>query len=268
VGGFPPRRVASVPISAPVAIVVSLRLPLPTLTMTSIIQTFGWVTTTATAMYSIRTGGIQQHKEWMMRSYPFAMVFIVDRVITFFLVIIRSGELAFVASLWSLLATACFLPSFVIAWQSLVRRPKASRHLTEGNFWSRNRPSQRERWFAFHRPNISKIVPIPWGESKPRDVLGSSGWRWLRVAASSIEVRAEFTSRPVSAAFSTSVRGKPPLSHSFSTATTRSGLPLARFLPHNPDGGFRPPQWRTPAISHTRSSSRRTSYASSATTSS
>lgn len=45
--------VASVAISAPVAIVVSLRLPLPTLTMASIIQTFGWVTTTATAMYSI-----------------------------------------------------------------------------------------------------------------------------------------------------------------------------------------------------------------------
>jgi hypothetical protein len=124
--------VVSVAISAPVAIVVSLRLPLPTLTMASIIQTFGWVTTTATAMYSIRTRRIQQHKEWMMRSYPFAMVFIVNRVITFFLVMMRSGELALVASVWSVLATACFLPSFVIAWQSLARSPKASRHLTDG----------------------------------------------------------------------------------------------------------------------------------------
>jgi hypothetical protein len=126
--------VASVAISAPVAIIVSIRLPLPTLTMASIIQTFGWVTTTATAMYSIRTHRIQQHKEWMMRSYPFAMVFIVNRVIAFFLVMMRSGELAFVASVWSVLATACFLPSFVIAWQSLARSPKASRHLTDVHF--------------------------------------------------------------------------------------------------------------------------------------
>ena len=62
----------------------------------SFIQTFGWVTTTATAVYSVRTRRIQQHKEWMMRSYPFAMGFIVHRVITFFLVRMRSGELAFV----------------------------------------------------------------------------------------------------------------------------------------------------------------------------
>src|SRR5215469_2315469 len=47
--------VASVAISAPVAVAVSIRLPLPTLTMASIVQSFGWVTTTATAVYCIRT---------------------------------------------------------------------------------------------------------------------------------------------------------------------------------------------------------------------
>jgi len=83
--------VASVAISAPVAIVVSIRLPLPTLTMASVIQSFGWVTTTATAVYAIRTRRIQQHKEWMMRSYPFAMAFIVTRVIGLFLQMKRGG---------------------------------------------------------------------------------------------------------------------------------------------------------------------------------
>lgn len=117
--------VASVAISAPVAIAVSVRLPAPTLNMASIIQAFGWVTTTATAMYCIRTRRIQQHKEWMMRSYPFAMVFVVVRVIGFFLEVTRSGEFAFVAVVWSVIATACFLPSFVIAWQSLAAKPKS-----------------------------------------------------------------------------------------------------------------------------------------------
>lgn len=80
-----------------------------------------------------------------MRSYPFAMVFIVSRVITFFLVMMRSGELVLVASVWSVLATACFLPSFVIAWQSLARSPKASRHLTDGHFPSPKSSVRRER---------------------------------------------------------------------------------------------------------------------------
>ena len=114
-----------VAISAPVAIVVSMQLPLPMLTMASVIQSFGRVTTTATAVYCIRTRRIQQHKEWMTRSYPFAMVFVVVRVIAFFLQITRSGEFVFVGTVWSVLATACFLPSFVIAWQSLAAKPKS-----------------------------------------------------------------------------------------------------------------------------------------------
>jgi uncharacterized membrane protein len=55
--------VASLAISAPAAVAVSIRLSLPTLTMASIVQAFGWVTTTGTAMCCIRTGRIQQHKE-------------------------------------------------------------------------------------------------------------------------------------------------------------------------------------------------------------
>jgi hypothetical protein len=29
----------------------------------------------------VRLGKIQQHKEWMMRGYPFAMAFVVNRVL-------------------------------------------------------------------------------------------------------------------------------------------------------------------------------------------
>jgi len=111
--------VGSVAIAAPAAIVVAIALPIPTLAMASIIQATGWVTTTATALYCVRTGRIQQHREWMMRSYPFAMVFVVVRVLIAIPAIARMGEVGLMAVVWSVIATACFLPSFVIAWQSL-----------------------------------------------------------------------------------------------------------------------------------------------------
>ncbi|MCL5287173.1 MAG: DUF2306 domain-containing protein [Acidobacteria bacterium] len=121
--------VACVAISAPVAVAVAIALPLPTLTMASVIQATGWVVTTATALYCVRTGKIQQHREWMMRSYPFGMVFVVVRVILTIPAIERQGALGVATVVWSVLATACFLPSFVIAWQSLAagRTPAKAR---------------------------------------------------------------------------------------------------------------------------------------------
>jgi uncharacterized membrane protein len=119
--------VGSVAISAPVAIAISISLPIPTLTMASVIQAFGWLTTTATALYCVRNGKIQQHREWMMRSYPFAMVFVVVRTIIAVPAIARMGELGLATVVWSVIATACFLPSFVIAWQTLAASRRAAK---------------------------------------------------------------------------------------------------------------------------------------------
>jgi uncharacterized membrane protein len=118
--------VGCVAISAPVAIAVSISLPTITLTMASVIQASGWLVTTATGLYCVRTGRIQQHREWMMRSYPFAMVFIVVRAIVAIPAIARMGELGLATVVWSVIATACFLPSFVIAWQALAASRRAS----------------------------------------------------------------------------------------------------------------------------------------------
>jgi uncharacterized membrane protein len=117
--------VGCVAISAPVAVVVALTLPIPTLAMASAIQATGWLLTTATALYCIRTGRVQQHREWMMRSYPFAMIFVVVRVIIAIPAIARMGEVGIETVVWSVIATACFLPSFVIAWQALAASRRA-----------------------------------------------------------------------------------------------------------------------------------------------
>jgi len=122
--------VGSVAISAPAAVIVSFRLPIATLSVASMVQASGWILATATALYCVRTGRIQQHREWMMRSYPFAAVFVVVRAILLaFPAIARQGELGLATLVWGVIATACFLPSFVIAWQSLA----ASRRVAKVN---------------------------------------------------------------------------------------------------------------------------------------
>jgi len=111
--------IACVAISAPAAVVVSIRLPTPNLTMAALIQSFGWLATTATAFYCIRRGKVQQHREWMMRSYPFAMVFVVVRVILAVPAIANSGLNGLIPTVWTVLTIACFLPSFLIEWAKL-----------------------------------------------------------------------------------------------------------------------------------------------------
>ncbi len=119
--------VASAVIGALVAIVVAIKLPIPSLFMASLIQSGGWLITTGTALYCVRQGKIQQHKEWMMRGYPFAMVFIVNRVILSIPAVQGMGVFGLITVVWSTLALACFLPSSVIAWQALAASNKAGK---------------------------------------------------------------------------------------------------------------------------------------------
>ena len=111
--------VGCVLISAPLAIAVSIALADPILLPATIIQSTVWVATTGTGLYCARTGKIQQHKEWMIRSYPMAMVFIFVRTIGEIPAIARMGLIGVHTVVWSCIAVACFLPSFLISWQAL-----------------------------------------------------------------------------------------------------------------------------------------------------
>lgn len=118
--------VAGVAISAPLAIPVAIILGPPSLVMAATIQSCGWLLTTAIAMYCIRRGDIRQHQEWMTRSYPFAMVFVLARVILAIPAVSAMGEVGFVSVVWSLIAAACFVPSLVINWRAIFRREAAA----------------------------------------------------------------------------------------------------------------------------------------------
>lgn len=125
--------VACVAVAAPVAIPIAIIQGPPTLIMAGIIQSVGWLLTTAVALYCIRTGNIQQHREWMIRSYPFAMVFVFARAMFAIPAIEALGEVGIVSVVWSTIAAACFIPSFVINWRKVFPRkpvPVAKSHAT------------------------------------------------------------------------------------------------------------------------------------------
>lgn len=116
-------------IAAPLAIAVSILIPNPGLLPATLVHSSCWIVTTATALYCVLTGRIQQHREWMMRSYPFAAVFVITRTFGQIPAIHRMGAAGNVAVVWTSIAVAGILPSFIIAWQSMPPRKRAAKTL-------------------------------------------------------------------------------------------------------------------------------------------
>jgi len=119
--------VISVALAAPGGVVVAYVLPIVTLFPASIIQASGWLLATGTGLYCVLTGRIQQHREWMTRSYPFAVVFLVVRAIIAIPAVARSGELGLATVVWSVIAVNGVLPSFVIEWRHLAANRRTER---------------------------------------------------------------------------------------------------------------------------------------------
>jgi uncharacterized membrane protein len=112
--------VASVFIAGPFAVPVAAKIGSPSLIAASCVQTFGWMACTALALYAIRLGNITQHRRWMWRGYPFAMVFTVTRIIIPLPPVLRAGVTGIEIVVWCCIAAAAFLPSIVLDWRSLV----------------------------------------------------------------------------------------------------------------------------------------------------
>ena len=124
--------VVGVAIAAPVAIPIAVVLGPGALVPAATIQTLGWLSTTAIRLYCIRTGNIRAHEEWMIRSYPFAMVFVFARAILAIPSVRALGEDAFIAVVWTCEALACFVPSVIIALRSVNSRKAAPARATLG----------------------------------------------------------------------------------------------------------------------------------------
>jgi uncharacterized membrane protein len=117
--------VTGVFLSAPLGIPIAYRITNLSLTAASAVQAFGWMATTAIALYCIRHGNIAQHRRWMMRSYPFAMVFTVARLIIPIPPVFKLGLTGIEMVVWTCIALAAFLPNILLDWRAIATRPTA-----------------------------------------------------------------------------------------------------------------------------------------------
>jgi uncharacterized membrane protein len=119
--------VVCVMVGAPMAIPLAARIDTPSLVAASVVQSFGWMLCTGIALYCIRNGNIQQHRRWMIRGYPFAVIFTVARLIVPIPPILRSGFVGIEIVVWSTIALAAFLPSVFLEWRSIASRPTTAK---------------------------------------------------------------------------------------------------------------------------------------------
>ncbi len=111
--------VVSVFLAGPFAIPVAMRIGTLSLVAASSVQSFGWIVCTAIALACVRRGNIAQHRRWMVRGYPFAMVFTVARLIIPIPPILRLGSTGVEMVVWTTIAMAAFLPSIFLEWRTM-----------------------------------------------------------------------------------------------------------------------------------------------------
>ena len=126
--------VTSVFISAPFAVVVALKIPKPvSVIAANCMQSLGWIVCTAIALYCVRSGNIAQHRRWMIRSYPFAMVFTVGRAVAALFPPIQLHPGAGEAVFWISIVLAAFVPNIFLDWPPMHARSVAISERTARN---------------------------------------------------------------------------------------------------------------------------------------
>lgn len=111
--------VACVFLGAPFSIPVAIKTGTPVLIAATIAQSLGWMLCTAIALYCIRSGNVREHRRWMIRGYPFAMIFTVARMIIPLPPVQALGITGVEIVVWSTIAAAAFLPSIFLDWPAI-----------------------------------------------------------------------------------------------------------------------------------------------------
>jgi len=124
--------IGAVSISAPVAVYMGTSTLEPvSIRFEQIFQGGFWLLSAWIAFACIRSGQMQLHKAWMMRSYAFTLIFITSRVPDAF---VKSYSDQFLSDmLWGLVAVALVAPELILTTQTLWRiRSARSRHERAG----------------------------------------------------------------------------------------------------------------------------------------
>ena len=84
-----------------------------------------WLTTTAIALMFILRGKVQQHRQWMVRSFAVAIVFLEVRVIAGVTGWENLGDSAIETIVWACVAFSLLFADIVLQWQDLRRTKPA-----------------------------------------------------------------------------------------------------------------------------------------------
>jgi len=112
--------IGAVSVSAPVAVYMGTSTLEPvTIRFEQIFQGGFWLLSAWIAFACIRSGQMQLHKTWMMRSYAFTLIFITSRVPDAF---VKSYSDQFLSDmLWGLVAIGLVAPELILTAQTLWR---------------------------------------------------------------------------------------------------------------------------------------------------
>jgi uncharacterized membrane protein len=112
---------ASVAITAPLGMYVARSLSSNPVSYTlSWVHGGSWLLCTLIAIKLVLNGDIARHREWMMRSYSWGLIFILARVVVSMLH--PTSESEFDAIVWITMGTAMLWPQLIINWKHIFPR--------------------------------------------------------------------------------------------------------------------------------------------------
>jgi len=86
------------------------------------IQAAAWIITAAAALLTARNRQIQQHREWMVRSYAVTFTFIGTRLLSLLQDWHRLGEAFFAMEIITVTLLAILIPDLALSWRQLTTR--------------------------------------------------------------------------------------------------------------------------------------------------
>jgi uncharacterized membrane protein len=110
---------AGVAIAGPMAVYLSMIHNPPQLRILSVVQASSWWLTTGLAFYCIRHGNVQQHRQWMTRSYSVTMIFVMARVLYAIPPLEHRGLDALVPIIWLCNLLAWIVPDLILQWNAV-----------------------------------------------------------------------------------------------------------------------------------------------------
>jgi uncharacterized membrane protein len=111
--------VAGVAICSPLAIYIGIVHTPPILSVAAVVQATAWMLTTGAAFLCARRGNIPQHRQWVVRSYAIALIFLEVRVVQAIPAITRMGLDGVTYVVWTCIALSLLVPEFIIQWRGM-----------------------------------------------------------------------------------------------------------------------------------------------------